>query len=231
MIAPPMSQLRVPVRVRVLIALSLAACLADASPSAGLLTLSSGELVLAACVEMMLGLLIAFAYQAMFASLSFAGRVIDVQAGFGLAMVIDPGSRQQAPLFGTIFTLVAGVIFFALNGLSDLLRLLATLSHLLPPGQLQFNVEPQKIIAYFGAAMSLGLAAASAVILCLFLIDSSIAFLSRTLPQMNALMLGLQVKTVVTLVVASMSLGLIAPVTLRLLDTALRFVAGANDVG
>ncbi|SAK75789.1 flagellar biosynthetic protein [Caballeronia pedi] len=225
MIAPPMSQLRVPVRVRVLIALSLAACMADANSSTELLTLSNGDLVLAACVELMFGLALAFALQAMFASLSFAGRVIDVQAGFGLAMVIDPGSRQQAPLFGTIFMLVAGVIFFSSNGLSSLLRLLATLSRLFPPGLLVFNVGPQEIIEYFGTVMGLGLAAASAVILSLFLIDVSIAFLSRTLPQMNALMLGLQVKTVVTLVVASMSLGLIAPVTLRLLDSALRFVS------
>lgn len=232
-LAPPFSQVRVPVRVRVCLVLALSACMADTQTPDTLGTLSNGELAVAACVETMLGLALAFALQAMFASLSFAGRVIDVQAGYGLAMVIDPGSCQQAPLFGTIFTLVAAVIFFSSNGAASILRLLGTLGHLMPPGFAHLNLEPQKVIAYFSIVMSIGLAVASAVVLCLFMIDIAIAFLSRTLPQMNALMLGLQVKTVATLMVASMSMGLILPVTLNLLDHALRFVAspGVSDVG
>ncbi|WP_321792817.1 DotU/TssL family secretion system protein [Caballeronia sp. J97] len=68
-------------------------------------------------------------------------------------------------------------------------------------------------------------ALACATILMLFLVDIAIAFLARALPQMNALMLGLQVKTIVTLSVASLSVGLVASATLRLLDYALRFAA------
>ncbi|TKC89470.1 flagellar biosynthetic protein FliR [Trinickia terrae] len=225
-LAPPFTQVRVPMRVRVCLALALAACFA-AHASQGMPRLGyDGGAALLACAasELFLGLAIAFAFQAAFASLSFAGRMLDVQAGFGLAMVIDPGSRSQAPLFGTVLTLVAGVIFFAAGGHHELLRLIAASIESMPVGQAQLVGNPQAFIAYFGVIMGLGLSAVAAVTIALFLIDLTIAFLSRTLPQMNALMLGLQVKAIAALVVTSLSAGLLAPVALRLMRMALEFV-------
>lgn len=221
-LAPPFSQIRVPARVRVCLVLALAACLAPPIPAS--LYATDTALLLSAASELLLGLMIAFAFQAAFAALSFAGRVLDVQAGYGLAMVIDPGSRSQAPMFGTILVLVAGLVFFATNGHLDLLRLLAALVEVLPVGRAHLSGDPQAFMGYFGMVMGLGLAAVAAVIVTLFLIDLSIAFLSRALPQMNALMLGLQIKTIATLVVMALSTGLLAPVAMRLTSAALGFV-------
>lgn len=221
-LAPPFSQTRVPVRVRVCLVLALSACLAQHVPAS--VYGNEGALLLSAASELLLGLTIAFAFQAAFASLSFAGRVLDVQAGYGLAMIIDPGSRSQSPMFGTILVLVAGLIFFAANGQIDLLRLLAALVDLLPVGQAQLLDNPHAFISYFSMVMGMGLTAVAAVIITLFLIDLSIAFLSRALPQMNALMLGLQVKTIVTLVVMAASAGLLGPATMRLISAALEFI-------
>jgi flagellar biosynthetic protein FliR len=221
-LAPPFSQTQVPLRVRACLVLALAACLSQ--PISSVIYLDDGALLLSALSELLLGLMIAFAFQAAFAALSFAGRVLDVQAGYGLAMVIDPGSRGQSPLFGTILLLVAGLVFFAANGQDDLLRLLATLVQVLPVGQAQIVGAPQAFIGYFGTVIGIGLAAVSAAILILFLIDLSIAFLSRALPQMNALMLGLQIKTIVTLITRALSIGLAAPVAMRLMSAAFEFV-------
>ncbi|CAD6548995.1 flagellar biosynthetic protein FliR [Paraburkholderia metrosideri] len=221
-LAPPFSQTQVPMRVRVCLVLALAACLARGVPSAAYA--NGAALVIAAATELMLGLAIAFAFQTAFAALSFAGRVLDVQAGYGLAMVIDPGSRAQAPLFGTILTLVAGLLFFATNGHLELLRLFTTLQRVIPVGYAGLTGSPQALIGYFGMTMGMGLSAVSAVMVTLFLIDLSIAFLSRALPQMNALMLGLQVKTIATLVMMTLSAGLLVPTALRLMTHALTLV-------
>jgi flagellar biosynthesis protein FliR len=221
-LAPPFSQTQTPLRVRVCLVLALSACLAQPIPAS--VYQDDGALVLSAASELLLGLMVAFAVQAAFAALSFAGRVLDVQAGYGLAMVIDPGSRGQAPMFGTILVLVASLIFFAANGQDDLLRLLASLVHVLPVGQAHLLDRPQAFISYFGMVMGMGLTAVAATIITLFLIDLAIAFLSRALPQMNALMLGLQVKTIVTLCAMALSAGLVAPATLRLISAALEFI-------
>jgi flagellar biosynthetic protein FliR len=221
-LAPPLSQVRIPMRVRACVVLALSACFADTAPR--LTSYAHADLLISAASEFALGLAIALAFQAAFASLSFAGRVLDVQAGYGLAMVIDPGSRGQAPLFGTILTLLAGVIFFAAGGHRDLLQLIVSLIHSMPPGNVHLLTSPQTFIGYFGAVMTVGLASTGSAVICLFMIDLTIAFLSRALPQMNALMLGLQVKTIVTLVVTAMSMGLVVPIVLKLLNMALRFV-------
>ena len=76
--------------------------------------------------------------------------------------------------------------------------------------------------------MTMGFVATAAVSLTLLLVDLTIAFLSRTLPQMNALMLGLQVKTIVTLITLALSAGLLGPATLRLMQTSLEFIASAT---
>ncbi|RQR52947.1 type III secretion protein [Burkholderia sp. Bp9126] len=220
-LAPPFAQSRVPLRIRVCVVLALAGAFATSVPAA--LRNTPAALLTGALAELALGLALAFPFQAAFAALSFAGRALDVQAGFGLATVIDPGSRRQAPLFGTLLTLGAGVLCFASGAHLELLRLVATSIERMPPGTARVVASPQAFIGYFGMVMGIGIGAVAAAMLALFLIDLSIAFLSRTLPQLNALMLGLQVKAIAAIVVTALSIGLLAPVVLRLLRAALEF--------
>lgn len=222
-IAPPFSQIKVPMRIRVCLVLALAAAFAPLIPAD--LPDSNGGFVASAACELVLGLTIAFALQIAFASLSFAGRVMDVQAGFGLALVIDPGSRARAPLFGTALTMGAGMIFFASNGHLEAVRLFATMAYVLPIGQTSIAGSPQMLIGYTGLVMGLGLGAVAAGVITLFLIDITVAFLSRALPQMNALMMGLQIKAIVALIMLALSAGLLGPIVLRLMRHAFDYTA------
>ena len=221
LIAPPFSQLRVPMRVRVCLVLAIGVSLTALAPSTDV---ASDRLIAAAGYELLLGMLLAFAFQATFAALSFAGRTLDVQAGYGLATVIDPVTNAQAPLFGTVLTLVAGLLFFASNGHLELIRLLASLQHVLPLGQPLPLSNPMPIIALLSVSSGIALGAVSTVVVTLFLIDLAVAYLSRALPQMNALMLGLQIKTIATLFVVALTCGIAGPVALKLIRLALEFV-------
>lgn len=221
-LAPPFSQILAPVRVRLCLVLALSGCLAATLPATT--ALAPGALMLAAMSEVLLGLLIAFGFQLAFAALSFAGRALDVQAGYGLALVIDPGSRTQSPLFGTVLTLFAGMLFFATQGHIELMRVLGASLKAIPVGQLSLSGNPVPLIGRVGVMMGLGVGAIAAAMITLFLIDVCIAYLSRALPQMNALMLGLQVKTMATLIALALSAGLLGPVALRLIRAALDFV-------
>ncbi|WP_186209018.1 flagellar biosynthetic protein FliR [Burkholderia gladioli] len=223
-LAPPFSQMLIPMRVKAALTLTLSTCLASTIPYENL---DGVDVVSAALWECLLGLAIAFAFQAAFAALSFAGRVLDVQAGYGLAMIIDPGSRSQVPMLGTILTMTAGVIFFAENGHRDLLGLLIALTQAFPPASVQVVADPAVFASYFGTLASVALAATAAVMLTLFLTDLAIAFLARALPQMNALVLGFQVKAFVTLAAMALSAGALTPVVLRLTRLALDFVPRA----
>ncbi|MBT2745972.1 MULTISPECIES: flagellar biosynthetic protein FliR [unclassified Lysobacter] len=225
-LSPPFSLIRVPQRVRVCLVLALSALLAPVLPMQ--LPATEGAFVVSALSEVLIGLTFALALQLAFAALSFAGRVLDVQAGYGLAMVIDPGTRAQSPLFGTIFVMAAAVIFFANNGHLELVRVLAASAHAMPIGLPMLAGSPQALIGYLSLVISTGFGAIAAVTVTLFLIDLTIALLSRALPQMNALMLGLQVKTIATLVMLTLSAGLLAPVALRLIRYSLDFMTSVS---
>lgn len=227
--APPFTLLNVPLRVRVLIPLMLAACLVQA-PGARVAEMPNDLAwfsVLAAS-ELVLGLGIAFGLQAAFAALYFAGRVLDIQAGFGLATVLDPATRAQTPLIGTVFIMAAAAVFFAADSHHDLLRALAASLQAVPVGALANGWPMSEVIAHASLIAVLGVVTAGAGILVLFLTDIALGFMSRTLPQMNILILGLQVKSIVLIFTLILMAGLIGPAFLRVTDAALRFV-GALD--
>src|SRR5438270_491160 len=77
------------------------------------LDLAPGALLAAAGSELILGILFAVILQAAFAAIYVAGRTIDLQAGFGLAVLIDPTSNASTPLIGTLLAMLAGMLFFA----------------------------------------------------------------------------------------------------------------------
>lgn len=218
-LAPPFTQLRVPLRMRVVLVLTLAASLSTMVPVA-----QASSLIVASAGELFLGMLLAFGFQAGFAGLDFAGRALDIQAGYGLALVIDPATSSQAPLFGTLLSLTASLVFFLANGHLELMRTLGALTRMLPPGSPLMPIMPAKLVAFLGGSVLIGVGAVAAPMLALFLVDVVIAYLSRALPQINALLLGLQVKTMVTLVVTSAAVGLAGPVILRLIRRSLEFV-------
>ena len=58
----------------------------------------------------------------------------------------------------------------------------------------------------------------------LLLTDVALAVLSRSLPQMNVLMLSLQVKSFVLLLVLAAACGMLAPLILRSMETGFGFI-------
>lgn len=223
--APPLTLLGMPVRVRVLLTLMLAACLVQLPGArAADFTGDLASFVPLAASELLIGLGVAFAFQAAFAALYFAGRVLDFQAGFGLALVIDPATRTQSPLLGTLLAMVGAAVFFAVDGHHDLLRVFAASLEAVPIGALASGWAPEAVIAHFGVVFALGLVIAGAAMLVLFLTDIALAFLMRTMPQMNVLLLGLQVKTVVLLLTLVAMSGLLLPAFLRVFESAIRFI-------
>lgn len=218
--APPFTLMRVPRTVLALLSVGLAAVLVSGNPSARIGEVSAATLVTGAVGELLLGLVPLLALQLMFGALYMAGRTIDIQSGFGLAMLIDPSSRGQTPLVGTLFAYCAGVAFFAVNGHLALLRFLAATLRTTPVGGIVRLGGIASLGEYMFAVSMLALGVGGATILVLFLTDLVIALLSRTVPQLNALLLGIQVKAILVLAILPIALGASSGLFLQLVARA-----------
>src|ERR1044072_7744477 len=200
--APPFTLVRMPPTFRMLLSLGIAACIVAANPAAAALAdTSAGALVLIAVKELLLGTIFLVAFQLTFAALQVAGRTIDIQAGFGLSLLIDPTTRGSVPLVGTLFVYAAAAIFFAENGDGELLRVFAASLDAAPLGAWQLPAGPGPLIAFLSAVFVTAFGVAAGAMLALFVAGLAIAMLSRPGPQMNVLILGFQVKTIVLLLV------------------------------
>jgi len=226
-LAPPFTLTRVPPLFRALFGLGIAACLASFRPDvARLVDLSAAALVATAARELMLGAVFVLAFQLAWGALYFAGRTVDVQAGFGMALLIDPTTRGHAPLVGTLFAYAAGLVFFAMDGHSAVLKLLAASLEAVPLAGGVWTPSLARLGAFLSVVFLTAFGVAGGAILCLFLADLAIAAMSRTVPQMNVLVLGFQVKTILLLLVLPASFGVSGALLARTATLTLEALPG-----
>ena len=209
--------------VRVLLILGLATTLVSALAIPPVAVLSLADLLVAAARELVLGALLAFGLFTAFAAFQLAGRVMDLQMGFGVATLIDPATRTQSPLLGTALNLIAVAVFFAIDGHHLLIRGLAfSLSHL-PPGMPMPAFEPAAVVAQFGGMFIYAVALAAPVMIVLLMVDIAMAVLARTMPQVNVFIVSLPLKVMVGLLVLVASMRVMGPLMTRIFEKLFQY--------
>lgn len=223
---PPFTLTRLPRTIRALMSVGLAAAIAGGHPAAQLVgALDAANIIPAAAHELFIGLMLSVPLHLLYAAIYTAGRTIDIQAGYGLALLIDPTSQAQTPLIGTLFAYLAGVIFFAANGQEDILRIIVASLDIAPTGTFRAATTVSGVAAQATLMLSLAFGVVGGMVLTLFIIDMLIAVLARTVPQLNALVIGIQVKSFALLLVLPMTLGLGGALLARMVAITLEAMA------
>jgi len=215
LMTPPLGGAAIPPTVRVAFVFALAAMLAPLAPPLPA-PLELGSLLAAAIGEFALGATMALGVSLAFAMFSVAGRLLDVQIGFGIGQVLDPLTRQQLPVLSGAFNQLALVAFFVADAHHGLLRGLVLGIERFPPGTgwpLGQAIAP--LMQQVSAMFSLGFAMVAPVVFCLVLVELGLGVVSRNLPQMNMFALGIPVKVVVGLAGLALWIGGSASVIAR----------------
>lgn len=152
------------------------------------------SLLIAVVREAAVGLLMAFGVHCAFAAFALAGRVLDLQMGFGVANLVNPASNEQAPLLGMTLLLVALCTFFLLDGPHWLARGFLQSFTWFPLGAPLHRIAPGLLLRPFGLMFSLGFMLVAPVVALLLLLDAGMAIISRSMPQMNLFMLSIPIK-------------------------------------
>jgi len=145
--------------------------------------------------ELGVGILVGFVANLVFGAMQLAGQFIGLQIGFSLANVLDPLFSQNISILDQLYTLLAGLIFLAIDGHHMLILAVQQTLDIVPVGALQINGPVANQLAVLtGGVFVAALRIVLPVMAALLLADIALGLMSRTLPQMNIFIVGMPVK-------------------------------------
>lgn len=156
--------------------------------------------------EVLIGLLMGYVANLIFAVIQMAGSFIDIQIGFGIANVIDPMTGASAPVLGNLKYIIATLVFLSMNGHHYLLDAVIRSYNWIPLSndlfQKIYNGDlAEFLVRTFSQSFLLAFQMSAPLVVSLFVTDLALGFLARTAPQFNIFVIGIPVKIIVGLLV------------------------------
>lgn len=152
--------------------------------------------------ELGVGVIVGFVANLVFSAMQLAGQFMGLQIGFSLANVLDPVYSQSVSILDQLYTVMAGLIFLAIDGHHMLILAIQQTLDLVPVGTLDINGPMiNQLIMLTSGVFVAAVRIALPIIASLLLADIAMGLMSRTLPQMNVFIVGMPVKLFVGFVV------------------------------
>ncbi len=151
--------------------------------------------------EILVGIALGFVVQLIFSSIEMAGQLIDFQVGFSMGSVYDPSVGIQASNYGRLYYWIALVLFFLSDMHHIVLQNLINSFQMVPLNEAGFMGNTvEGIIRLFIEMFQVSFMLAAPVVLVAFVTDCVLGIVSRSVPQINVLMLGMPMKILVSFI-------------------------------
>ena len=222
MIATPIfGTTQAPALVRALIALALAVLI---MPSQWSVTLPyPGSVLVYAAVaasELLIGVVLGMGITILLSGMQMAGDMISRVGGLTLANVLDPGTGTSVPLFSQLLALLATALFMIIGGHRMLVGGLLDTFRVIPPGG---NVAMllaagdggpglaaslvKMCVVLIAQSFHVAIRAATPVVTAVLLATLVLGLISRTLPQLNVMVIGFGLNAMITFGIFSFCVG------------------------
>lgn len=224
-LCPPFNSPSIPKRVRGGFAVAVSFALAR-SVGAGVSDLSSSGLVAALLTEVLAGLGLGAFVFILFAALQAAGELLDLQVGFSLGGVIDPLSGNMSAPIGRLQQLLGIAILFSINGHLLVLRAFVESVHAAPLGKIDTAHLAEGLTRLLGVFLAAAIEIALPIPTALFCTEVALGLLGKAAPQLNILVIGFAVKTMIAFTLLGATLVMLPETTGSLLTRAIRAAGG-----
>lgn len=202
----------VPMKIRALLALSLtllmvptvAAIDPNHAPQAAHLI----DLSIMIAREAMIGLLIGATIQILITGVQTAGEIMSGSGGLQLGDSVDPSTRSTMPTLAQLVGLLVVATLVSIGGHRYILSSLIDSFVALPAGDVSFHKPMlELLITQLASSLGTGIRVAAPVIAAMLLSNLITGLISRTLPQLNVLAIGLSLNAIALLAVATLTIG------------------------
>ncbi len=186
-----------------------------------------GQVADAVIREVLFGLALGLSMNLVFTGMQMASRIIGLQMGFGLGGVFDPITGADHGVLDQFYGLVITLVFFAINGHYIVIQTLAETLKAVPPGSFDpFSIPLAGIPALVAGMTITAVRIAMPVMGALFMADLGLGMVSRTVPQMNVMVVGAPIKIVVGVLV----IGAALPASVHLMNAVIgNSLAGSSQ--
>jgi flagellar biosynthetic protein FliR len=142
---------------------------------------------------------------------ALGAEIISVQMGLSLGQAIAPMPDMPSSPIAQLKSMLAVLIYVAVDGHLRLLAGLAASLHALPPGQaMALDAGGQTAVALLGTLFTSAVSTAAPVMAALLLTNIAVALLSRAVPQLNAMMVAFPLTIGVGLIVIGAAVPVVA---------------------
>lgn len=207
LVSPFFGSMNVPPYFRMGLALAMTVLLFPVLDGLGEVAAPESIIMFAAAAvgELFIGWLIGFVAYISFATITMAGKVMDMQVGFAIVNVVDPTSGQQIPLIGSFLYNLAIIILLVTNGHHMIIAALVESFRVVPMAGLDANISIALVMANFTNGIFLtGMKIAMPITFAILLTNVGLGILARTMPQMNIFVVGIPMQLMIGITVLSM---------------------------
>lgn len=191
-VAPLLAHRAIPVRIKVGLGLAIAVVLMPVVQSPPITDVMTAPGFALLVQNILVGLVIGFTVRVTFAALEIAGELIGLQMGLSFAGFFNPATGQAQTPVASFMSLLALLMFVAIDGHLLLIHALAESFRLFPLSSAEFALPLTfERVARFGAEMfAIGLTIALPFLAVMLLTNVVLGVLARIAPQLNIFAVG-----------------------------------------
>ena len=220
--APLLGNQKVPVAVKIGLAVLITAAVAPNIDALPAIDPASGAGLLVLVNQLLIGMAMGFAMQLVFTAVEMAGEFIAMQMGLGFAVFYDPQSAGQTPVIGQFLGLLATLVFLAINGHLLMVTVMAESFTALPVAGTALSAFGWNTVASFGAKIFLAaLLMSLPIIVTLLAVNLALGVLTRSAPQLNIFAIGFPITLTVGMGLLMLALPHLTPQFERLMQDGL----------
>lgn len=200
-----------PNTVKITISAALAFFVAQSIDYSNIVGISNGLLYMEKCgFEIITGLVLGYLTNLVFICGRIAGQFIDVQIGLSMMSTYDPNTQSTTTLIERLLQMLTIVVFFLIDGHLVLIKALIDSFNVIHLGDFVLGSgSAMYALNAFIQFFQIALRMAIPVVVVLIITDIALGLVSRTVPQLNVMILGMPIKMLLGMFVFMLTLTVI----------------------
>lgn len=182
--------------------------------------------------EVLIGLLMGYVTNLCFNFIKMSGQYLDVHIGFAMSSLFDPMTNENVTLIQKLIYMTSVLLYLMMDGHHILIKSLILSFKSINIGQsLVFSETFGQILKAFSYFFTLGIRISLPITLVILVINIILGLASRSVPQLNVMILGMPIKIVVGIAGIIFTLPLMTKMFVWGFETIPKVLSGLLTIG